>query len=176
MPDQIAPREGTSEAARAEIERTRARISETIDEIEVTLLRKRKQLRNRFDVLGRLRDSPLRAAAVVLGAGVVVGFLTGGGKKVKPDTASQERAARWEGRARRLLALAREQEENIEDLEAALDDLSESSALLLSEAEDDLEDEGHSRLSDIRAAATSRISELADRSTSQLWAVLNRRR
>lgn len=114
------PRPDDPLATRAEIERTRARMSDTLDEIEGVILKKREDLRERLDFGAKLRKDPLRAAAIVLGAGFVVGFLTGGDRKAKERRLEAEaRAALWQGRARRLLEIARRQEDELEELEEA---------------------------------------------------------
>lgn len=125
--------------ARAEIEMTRARMSETIDEIEDALVRRKEQIQDRLDVLSPVRDQPLPAAGIAFGAGLLLGLLTGGDDD---DHASREvyftsdldddgaryaggedeaywrrRAQTWESRARRLRNVAREQEEEIHSLQ-----------------------------------------------------------
>lgn len=121
MPDE--PRE-----ARTEIEMTRARMSETIDEIEDALLRKKARIQDRLDILAPVRERPVPSAAAALGAGLVLGLLTGGhaddkyemnvsGRVDEQDDrlqAAEERAAKWEGRARRLMKVAREQEAELD--------------------------------------------------------------
>lgn len=116
--------------ARTEIEMTRARMSETIDEIEDALLRKKARIQDRMDVLAPVRERPIQSAAAALGAGLVLGLLTGGGDDDRHEREmnggmddfddqlreAEERAATWEARARRLMKVAREQEA---DLEAA---------------------------------------------------------
>jgi hypothetical protein len=62
MSDQIHTPAPRADAARAEIERTRARMSETLDEIEENLLRTKENIRRRFDVIGRVRERPLESA------------------------------------------------------------------------------------------------------------------
>lgn len=121
------------EAARAEIEMTRARMSETIDDIEDALLRKKARIQDRMDVLAPVRERPIPSAAIALGAGLVLGLLTGGGGDEEDDRdlrltrasrdefddeliAAEERAATWEARARRLMKVAREQEERLDGL------------------------------------------------------------
>lgn len=105
---------------REEIERTRARMSETIDDIEDVLLRKKARLQDRLDVLAPVRERPLPSAAAALGAGLLLGLLTGGEDDELPDRPdsldAEERAEKWEGRARRLMRIARDQEEEIERL------------------------------------------------------------
>lgn len=127
------------EAVRSEIENTRERMSSTIDEIESVLTRKKEQIQDRLDVLSPVRDRPLPAAGIAFGAGLVLGLLTGGDDEADDHehyTASRahslrtrmdvegryaggmdDRAEMWEARARRLLRVAREQEEQIRDLQ-----------------------------------------------------------
>jgi hypothetical protein len=125
------------EAARAEIERTRARMSETIDEIEDVLLRKKSRLQDQLDVGARLREQPLKAAGIVFGIGLLLGFLTGGDDEDPAERLAAERRAQlWETRARRLLRIAREQEEEIDDLEAVVSDYT-----LVEEWEEDWDDD-----------------------------------
>src|SRR5690606_7129622 len=69
------------DAARAEIAATRARMSDTIDEIEDVLLRKKEEIRDRLDVMDPVREQPLRSLAMVFGAALLLGFLTGGSKR-----------------------------------------------------------------------------------------------
>lgn len=117
-------------AARTEIEMTRARMSETIDEIEDVLLRKKAKIQDRLDVLAPVRERPIQSAAAALGAGLVLGLLTGGGDDDRHEGRfdfdgetddfddrlqdAEERAATWEARARRLMKVAREQEADLE--------------------------------------------------------------
>lgn len=119
------------DVARAEIEMTRTRMSETIDDIEDALLRKKARIQDRLDVLAPVRENPLPSAAAALGAGLLLGLLTGGDDDESDDRyevraraysgdfddellQAEERAATWEARARRLMKLAREQEEELE--------------------------------------------------------------
>ncbi len=155
-----APRD--PETARAQLEETRARISSTIDEIEATLLQKKEEIRNRLDVLARIREKPLQAAGIVLGIGFLIGFLTGGDDE-PPPPAVDRRSALWEARARRLLRIAREQEDQIERLESSLSELEERLEELeedgyeVWDAEDDEDDEG-----DHDGYYSSRIAALGD--------------
>jgi|GEM_PF-2231779 len=123
------------QVVRAEIEHTRERMSETIDEIEGVIARKREQLQDRLDVLAPVRERPLPAAGIAFGAGLVLGLLTGGDEEeheFHPRARSlrldgeahdpyvgdvEERARMWEARARRLLQVARDQEEQIRELQ-----------------------------------------------------------
>ena len=121
--------------ARAQIEQTRARMSETIDEIEDVLLRKKEQIQDRLDVFAPVRERPLPILGAALGAGLLLGFLTGGGDEEDDEDEEEnydyrlnygrarmlvgdtsERAELWERRARRLLRIAREQEAELEAL------------------------------------------------------------
>src|SRR5690606_25969457 len=126
-------------AARAEIEATRARMSDTLDEIEEVLLRKKESIREKMDVLAPVRADPVRTIAMIFGAAVLLGFLTGGrnGKRragrdhraalsapqpIEDDEHDDdeeaelawERAEEWEDRAHRLLRIARAQEAELE--------------------------------------------------------------
>src|SRR5690606_37243191 len=100
---------------------TRARMSETIDEIEETITRTREDLRRKLDILGKVRDKPLQSAGMALGAGLVLGLLTGGKRRSAPDPSTARRAERWEARSRRLLSIARDQESEIKELRDLLD-------------------------------------------------------
>lgn len=109
-------------AARSEIEMTRARMSETIDDIEDALLRKKERIQDRLDFTAPVRENPIPSAAMALGAGLLLGLLTGGGEE--HDAArgrderldeAEERARTWESRARRLMRVAQDQEALLED-------------------------------------------------------------
>lgn len=63
--------------ARAAIERTRSRMSETIDSIEEVLLRKKEEIQDKLDVLAPIRENPLPIAAGVFGVGLLLGYITG---------------------------------------------------------------------------------------------------
>jgi hypothetical protein len=120
------------EAAREEIRRTRQRMSGTIDEIEDLLVQRKEQVKAQLDVGARFRANPLPALGAVLGAGLLLGLVTGGRKHDRDDEtgleledadyalAWQDRADTWEARSRRLLRVAREQEEEIAELRSAL--------------------------------------------------------
>lgn len=110
------------QTARAQIDRTRARMSDTIDEIEGVLLEKKAEIRDRLDFRARIREKPLHAAGITLGLGLLLGLITGG-RKHPTDPAEKARADHWESRTRRLLAIAQDQEAEIEVLEAVLAEL-----------------------------------------------------
>ncbi|HEX7241150.1 MAG TPA: DUF3618 domain-containing protein [Longimicrobiaceae bacterium] len=134
------------QVVRAEIEQTRERMSETIDEIEEALARKKEQIQERLDVLAPIRQRPLQSAGIAFGVGLLLGVVTGGGdsdddsSRERPHESHgrsramsiagmglsrghrdeenwEERARMWESRARRLLSVAREQEEAIRELQ-----------------------------------------------------------
>ena len=89
------------DTVRSEIERTRARMSSTIDEIEVALTRKRAEIEQKLDVTApvrqKVRDNPWPAVGAVFAAGLVLGYLTGG------DGEDEDR--RLSRQARRLAAM-----------------------------------------------------------------------
>ena len=130
------------DAVRSEIEQTRARMSETIDEIEVVLLQKKADLREKLDIFRKVRERPLAAVGGALAAGLVLGLLTGGGKKKAPTqvviAAAPPRGPDvWESRARRLLAVARQQQEEIELLRALQDEAEEAEYYEVDEDDED---------------------------------------
>jgi ElaB/YqjD/DUF883 family membrane-anchored ribosome-binding protein len=121
------------ELARMQIEQTRARMSDTIDQIEGALLRKKENIEERLDVMApvrrKARENPYPIIGGVFLAGLVLGLLTGGGddEDEGPQPAVrrfaadfdrerahgyhwEERAHTWERRARRLMDLANRQE------------------------------------------------------------------
>jgi hypothetical protein len=121
------------ELARMQIEQTRARMSETIDQIEGALLRKKENIEERLDVMApvrrKARENPYPIIGGVFLAGLILGFLTGDDddEDEGPQPAVrrfaadfdrerahgyhwEERAHTWERRARRLMDLANRQE------------------------------------------------------------------
>lgn len=117
--------------ARAAIERTRSRMSETIDSIEEVLLRKKEQIQEKMDVLAPVKHNPLPAAAAVFGVGLVLGFATGGGREheleydgpregVGPDVAAERR---WRQRHASLQAKHRELEQIVKEQRRELKEL-----------------------------------------------------
>jgi ElaB/YqjD/DUF883 family membrane-anchored ribosome-binding protein len=129
-------------SARNDIEQTRQRMSGTLDQIEGVILRKKEHLeekkaeiKRQLDVGARIREQPLMAAGVVLGAGFLIGFLTGGGGR-KAVRSATRRGAKWEKRARRLLEIAQTQEEEIEALRAGYADAPDPDEEFLSEVDD----------------------------------------
>lgn len=123
------------ELARMQIEQTRARMSDTIDQIEGALLRKKEDLQEKMDVMApvrrKARENPWPIIGGVFAAGLILGLLTGGDDDDDEEKGPQpavrrfaadfdrerahgyhweERAHTWERRARRLMDLANRQE------------------------------------------------------------------
>lgn len=122
------------ELARLQIEQTRARMSDTIEQIEEALVRKRAQVEEKLDVMAPVRRKARENAFPLLGgvflAGLVLGYLTGESdddEAARPairefgmnqdvrgraaySTHAQEKAELWERRARRLMEVANQQE------------------------------------------------------------------
>ncbi|MDR0786970.1 MAG: hypothetical protein LBG44_03795 [Gemmatimonadota bacterium] len=167
MGTHVSDQQRSSEAAREEIERTRARMSDTIEEIEAHLLRKKEEIRDRLDIASRIREDPIRAAAIAIGAGVLVGFLTGGGGRAKRRfkqekelrRREEESAELWERRARKLLAIGRKQQTRIEKLESTTEKLSRR----IERRENRIERRAnvHARLTELRSGAVERIEDAA---------------
>ena len=61
------------EAVRSDIELTRVRMSQTIDEIEAVLLRKKERIEHRLDIFRVVRERPFLAVRTVFGAGLLLG-------------------------------------------------------------------------------------------------------
>ena len=124
------------DAVRGEIERTRARMSQTIDQLDRALTKKKDEIQERLDVAAPVRERPLAFAGGVFGAGLLLGFLTGGkdrNAEHDPDHVKIPRALlesigleeahgpggsgrEWEGRARELMEVVARQEEQIREL------------------------------------------------------------
>jgi ElaB/YqjD/DUF883 family membrane-anchored ribosome-binding protein len=129
------------ELARMQIEQTRARMSDTIDQIEGALLRKKETIEEKLDVMApvrrKARENPYPIIGGVFVAGLILGLLTGGDdddedeKGPKPAVRRfaadfdrerahgyhwEERATTWERRARRLMDLANRQEAELLEL------------------------------------------------------------
>jgi len=136
------------DVVRGEIERTRQRMSSTIDEIEDVLLRKKGEIQEKLDVTAPVRERPWAFAGGVFGAGLLLGFLTGGkgnggeedheyvkvprallegagveeasGSGAGFSASARGGAGEWEGRTRELMQVVARQEEEIRDLRAVV--------------------------------------------------------
>lgn len=173
MAKQIRVQPEGPDAMRTEIEHTRARMSATIDEIEEVIVQKKNKLEDALDVVAKIREQPMKAAGIVFGVGLLLGFLTGGGSKVDEEELEEsgQRTALWEERARRLLAIARTQEEEIDALDRALyeaESRQQTEDLYEDEQEEEWDDEWDeewedepSRIEAIRRAAASRFAAAA---------------
>ena len=118
--------------ARMQIEQTRARMSDTIGQIEGALLRKKEHIEEKMDVMApvrrKARENPYPVIGGVFLAGLILGLLTGGDDdddEAPPAVRRyavdfdrerahghhwEERSHTWERRARRLMDLANRQE------------------------------------------------------------------
>lgn len=72
---------GDPDAVRDEIERTRARMSHTIDQLDRALVRKKTEVQEKLDVAAPIRQRPWVYAGGVFAAGLALGLITGGGKR-----------------------------------------------------------------------------------------------
>lgn len=150
---------GTSDpdAVRSEIERTRARMSHTIDQLEGVLQRKKGEIQDRLDFVAPVREKPWMFAAGVFGSALALGLFTGGRDDDDRDHVKVPRAllagmdldedgrlsdhGRGSGASRELLGLIARQEEEIRDLRAALygeDEGLEAYTALAEDAEDEV--------------------------------------
>ena len=113
------------EVIRAEIDLTRARMSTTIDEIEDILVEKTDKVRDTLDVPAKVRRDPMKAVGIVVGTGLLLGFLTGSRKN------DEDARNAWEKRARRILDIANEQEGEIKELHEALREVEQEASAAL---------------------------------------------
>jgi hypothetical protein len=159
--------------AKEEIQATRARISDTIDEIEGKILQKKERIEERLDVLAPVRERPFRVLGAVFGVGLALGLLTGGGRdedgedeeRDDEEDGASDPAELWEGRARRLLRISREQEEEIESLRERLGRAA-GRVEVPEEGEDEVE--GDSTVDRLRAYVSEHLSGLATEAVQQL--------
>jgi hypothetical protein len=124
------------DAVRDDIQRTRARMSSTIDEIEGALLRKKAEVKDRLDFIAPVRNSPWLYSAGVFGSALALGWLTGGGdddEQVKVPRSllaslgageAGEGGSRgerqWEERSRELMRMVARQGEELRSLRQAV--------------------------------------------------------
>lgn len=136
VPGTIAAGTSDPDAVRSEIERTRARMSHTIDQLEGVLQKKKGEIQDRLDFVAPVREKPWMFAAGVFGSALALGLLTGGGDDDDRDHVKVPRSllagmdldedGRFSdrggggGASRELLGLIARQEEEIRDLRAAL--------------------------------------------------------
>jgi ElaB/YqjD/DUF883 family membrane-anchored ribosome-binding protein len=137
------------ETARAEIGRTRARMSATLDSIEAALVqrkealvRRKEEIQERLDVMAPVRERPLLSVGLVFGAALVLGYATGGDDEEKHGRAAmaagaslmasgardeaEAQAHTWKRRAQKMLKRSREQADELDDLRSHVgDDLSD---------------------------------------------------
>lgn len=73
------------DVVRDEIERTRARMSRTINELDRALVRKKEEVQEKLDIAAPVRQRPWLYAGGVFAAGLALGLLTGGGDKRDDD-------------------------------------------------------------------------------------------
>jgi len=81
-PDEARTKPRSPRAARAELDRTRQEIRDTLDVLKSRVQTRRNELRSKLDVVNTVRDriyrDPLLALGAALGAGFLVGLITGG--------------------------------------------------------------------------------------------------
>jgi hypothetical protein len=162
--------------AKEEIQATRARISDTIDEIEGRILQKKERIEERLDLLAPVRDRPLRVLGAVFGLGLALGLLTGGREEDEEprdagrggDERGEELATLWEARARRLRRIARAREDEIAALRERLGRGGARAALAEEVEEADEAVEGDSAVDRLRAYLSEHLSGLATEAVQQL--------
>jgi hypothetical protein len=155
IPGTIAAAASDPDAVRGEIERTRQRMSHTIDQLESVLQRKKGEIQDRLDFVAPVREKPWMFAAGVFGTGIALGLLTGGrngedrdhvkvprallaGMDMQEDGTLSNGADEYRARSRELLGVIAQQEEEIRDLRAALYGEDEELEAYAAMAEDDL--------------------------------------
>jgi ElaB/YqjD/DUF883 family membrane-anchored ribosome-binding protein len=96
--EDVAVEPRTVDEARDAVERSRQRISSTLDALEGRIVEKKHEIQNRVDVLRPVRDQverrPFTAVAVAVGVGALLGSIGGRG------TEDEERQGRRDGKGR----------------------------------------------------------------------------
>jgi ElaB/YqjD/DUF883 family membrane-anchored ribosome-binding protein len=179
------------DTARAEIGRTRARMSATLDGIEAALVRRKEQIRERLDVMAPVKQRPLLSVGVVFGAALLLGYATGGDDDdeehgraamaagaalmttgLREEAATQ--AGAWERRARRLRKRSREQQEELKDLRGHVGDDLEDGLHALGTGASHLRDAVTESIADLLTAAFDRMRDGAERVRDASAPVLER--
>lgn len=134
--EQMVGEPQTVDEARHAVERSRERISHTLDELEGRIVEKKHSLQDRMDVMRPVREQvrtrPFTAVAVALGTGVLLGSLGGGEEKrrgrhhgvsLRDELSEDERRELREWRRERRERLRSWQERDHEDGESRFENL-----------------------------------------------------
>lgn len=93
--EDVAVEPQTVDEAKDAVERSRQRISTTLDELEDRIVEKKHAMQDRMDVLRPVREQvvqrPFTAVAVALGAGALLGSLVGGDEEEREAAVSSSR-------------------------------------------------------------------------------------
>lgn len=101
--EEVATSPRTVDEARDAVERSRQRISSTLDALEDRIVEKKHEIQDRVDVLRPVRDQiqqrPFTAVAVAVGVGALLGSLGGGDDEEEERTSRRGRKTGGEERA-----------------------------------------------------------------------------
>jgi ElaB/YqjD/DUF883 family membrane-anchored ribosome-binding protein len=170
------------DTARAEIGRTRARMSATLDSIEAALVqrkealvRRKEEIQERLDVMAPVRERPLLSVGLVFGAALVLGYATGdddedehgraamaAGAALVATGAREEAGAQahdWQRRAKRLLKRSREQQKELRELRTHVGDDLEDGLHALGAGAGHLREMVSEGVADLLTAAFDRLRE-----------------
>lgn len=161
--EDVAVEPQTVDEAKDAVERSRQRISTTLDALEDRIVEKKHAMQDRMDVLRPVREQvtqrPFTAVAVALSAGALLGSLGGGGDA--EEDAAQSRSSRG-GRG-----LSERERRELREWRRMRRDR------LRARADRDVDDEGDSRLESLKhqlagavttaigAAVTARLKEFS---------------